>query len=464
MRISFLLLLLSIAAPAHAISNSQALADADAYIQEHRRGPAHVRIVGLAPGTPAEIRQTRSAFHFGAAVHEGYQLDSSAYATRFAQNFNTVVAGGPGYWSQTDGANKMAEVHKLAEWAADRGMHTRLHNLIYENDQPSWVKQLGNTAMRNAISDRIDYYFDTPSGVPQYHEIDVYNESWNKGEKGGSGTYWNRLGVSGIASIYNESAAATAGRVFVNDYGALQGGHEGFADHIEKLIGAGGTVEGVGVEYYSDSGSSNIPSDFREAFDRLDDFGQPIVVTEWGLFESANPTALKNSLRMAYGHPAVTGFHLWDWTDLDPWSFAEAGALYRVSGNTYTLTDMGRAWQELVLGEWRTNLDVQAGAGGVFDFTGHFGEYEITAGGETYHLTLSAGQGEYLIGADPGDFNGDGAVDAADYTIWRDTGGSTAEYLSWKESYGAAPLGSAVPEGNTLPLLLTVAYLRRRQL
>lgn len=52
----------------------------------------------------------------------------------------------------------------------------------------------------------------------------------------------------------------------------------------------------------------------------------------------------------------------------------------------------------------------------------------------------------------PGDFNEDGVVDAADYTVWRDGLGTTfvqEDYLEWANNYGAssAPaLSAAVPE------------------
>ena len=51
----------------------------------------------------------------------------------------------------------------------------------------------------------------------------------------------------------------------------------------------------------------------------------------------------------------------------------------------------------------------------------------------------------------PGDFNEDGAVDAADYTVWRDQGGTPEKYADWKAHFGetqsAGGAGSlSVPE------------------
>jgi hypothetical protein len=78
-----------------------------------------------------------------------------------------------------------------------------------------------------------------------------------------------------------------------------------------------------------------------------------------------------------------------------------------------------------------------------------------------------------------GDYNGDGKVDAADYTVWRDTFGSTtdlrangdntgassgvidqADYLAWVQNFGASQgAGSAVtvPEPTSIMLLTTAA-------
>lgn len=66
-----------------------------------------------------------------------------------------------------------------------------------------------------------------------------------------------------------------------------------------------------------------------------------------------------------------------------------------------------------------------------------------------------------------GDFNSDGVVDAADYTVWRDGYGATyddTDYVLWKSNYGATLVGLAasVPEPSTL-LLMAIAGLGVRR-
>lgn len=59
----------------------------------------------------------------------------------------------------------------------------------------------------------------------------------------------------------------------------------------------------------------------------------------------------------------------------------------------------------------------------------------------------------------PGDFNFDGAVDAADYSVWRDGLGEVYrqdDYLTWRDNYGATasePATSSIPEPTASTLL-----------
>ncbi len=51
----------------------------------------------------------------------------------------------------------------------------------------------------------------------------------------------------------------------------------------------------------------------------------------------------------------------------------------------------------------------------------------------------------------PGDFNGDGVVDAADYVTWRKSGGSPEEYTEWRTNFGNTYSGSGGAAGNGVP-------------
>jgi hypothetical protein len=52
-----------------------------------------------------------------------------------------------------------------------------------------------------------------------------------------------------------------------------------------------------------------------------------------------------------------------------------------------------------------------------------------------------------------GDFNGDGAVNAADYIVWKKTGGSQADYNAWRSNFGRtnAGAGATITESSAVP-------------
>jgi hypothetical protein len=87
-----------------------------------------------------------------------------------------------------------------------------------------------------------------------------------------------------------------------------------------------------------------------------------------------------------------------------------------------------------------------------------------------------------LLDSLPGDYNGDGTVDAADYIVWRKTNGTQTGYAAWRSHFGlslssgsgaagyplgasAEPLSAAVPELSSFALLTLAApaLLRRRR-
>jgi hypothetical protein len=85
----------------------------------------------------------------------------------------------------------------------------------------------------------------------------------------------------------------------------------------------------------------------------------------------------------------------------------------------------------------------------------------------TWNLTNLYTTGEVTLAAAPslpGDFNGDGSVDAADYVVWRKADGTQAGYDTWRAHFGQSVGSGAVtaenatvPEPTTLVMLILAA-------
>ncbi len=145
------------------------------------------------------------------------------------------------------------------------------------------------------------------------------------------------------------------------------------------------------------------------------------------------------------------------------------GAFTPTGSETFTLID---------------NAGAQAVSGVFGTINGVAGSYTegaaVTVGSSTFHITYAGGANHndvQLIGGSvptgvPGDFNGNGVVDMADYVLWRnggplqneisDTGVVTAQdYLDWRAHFGntsgsGSSLGqsTSVPEPGSICLLL----------
>jgi len=192
-------------------------------------------------------------------------------------------------------------------------------------------------------------------------------------------------------------------------------------------------------------------------------------------------------VRLVFGNPEGTGFFNWGFWRGDIWR--GAAAFYDANWN---LTLPGQTWLDLMQ-EWNTDLNLVVGPDGSIQFDGFWGDYEIEIGDQTFDLVLEKGTTAYsLLVADPhlGDFNDDGLVDAADYSVWRDGLGSdddsllngngdgvagvgTGDYAIWRSLFGttygagsgAGRASLAVPEPTSLALgaICFVGVLSRRR-
>jgi GH35 family endo-1,4-beta-xylanase len=521
------------AAFANSHSNENALAASDTYINNFRQGPATVKIHGLTAGGKVAVSLKRIDFDFGAGVHGGNnefngELGNQGttqqvnYQKYLNQNFNSITTAGKGYWADNEavrGQVYMSAVDQFYSYAQTHDMHARLHNMLYEQQQPNWVDALKQQAVTStdaksdllaAINSRVGYYVGNSRS--QFPEIDIYNESLNSGLEGDASTYWNLYGAAGVAAIYHNAKLAGAGyspQLFLNEYGALQDpenyGND-YMRHVETVrqagvdAGFGEIVGGIGLQLYETSHDVELPKRMLATLQSMNIQKLPSVLTEFGTFEDVSAedsaTMLGQAMRLMFGNGRSTGITVWDWTmeDGGVGQFGPFAALYTVdthNWNSFAITPAGKVWQDQLgiqnwdgdpNNGWTTQLTATAAADGSISFSGFYGDYELTVGGKVYQLSLTKGVTQYELG-DPlalaGDFNGDGKVDAADYSVWRnhlnstydlhgngnEEGGSAgrvdqADYQLWRANFGrtsgtgtGSVAGSALPEPGALSLV-----------
>src|SRR5262249_39949321 len=145
-----------------ATNDASALAAADTYIANYRRGPATVALSGLAPGTQVKVKMVRNAFNFGTMV-QGFDANvflapvapgdttSTAYHYQNFVNshFNILVPSNMGKWDSNEAMQNtvtMGQVDTILNYGQAHDMNVRMHNLIWGNQQPTWVNTLISTA------------------------------------------------------------------------------------------------------------------------------------------------------------------------------------------------------------------------------------------------------------------------------------------------------------------------------
>jgi GH35 family endo-1,4-beta-xylanase len=493
-----------------ATNNTNALAAADTYIANFRKGPAQLNLVGVAPGTQVQVKLKQHDFRFGTQVGgtslnevNGY-LNNATYSNFLLNHFNAVTPGNVGKWEYNEATRDvvtMSGVDRLLQYAEDNGLRARMHNMLWaDSQQPTWASTLLNNAsggnvtakndLRGEISERIDYYVGNSDANPaddrarRYVEMDLLNEHVHQPK------YWNVYGTSGVADIFNETASAVAAagsnaKLFLNEYNVLQYCADNYGNwyrqDVEKVANAGGAISGIGVQYYpffvGDS-NAHSPSRIQQTFQNFSVTGLPIALTEFGVQTTNGTTAsqaatyLTDTMRMVFGTPDAATFVLWGFWANDVWSRAPLAALMDANWN---LTAAGVAYENL-MNQWQTNLTVTADSLGRINFNGFYGKYQVVVNGKTFDLDLTKGTSLYSLVVAPGDYNADGVVDASDYVFWRravssgdlraDGNGNgvidSGDYDVWQSNfgatYGSGLTSSQVPE-TTATILMLIAGL-----
>jgi GH35 family endo-1,4-beta-xylanase len=503
-----------------ATNSANALAAANTYIENYRKGPANVVLAGAASGTNVRVRLKQHDFRFGTAVggtfvgNGGSQYDVNTYLnnanyTSFLLNhFNTVTQGNAGKWASNESTRDvltMQAVDRILQFAQTNGLNARMHNMLWgDSQQPTWVNTLLNNAaagnqaakdeLRGEISERIDYYVGNGDGNPlddrarRYQEMDLVNEHSHQAK------YWNVYGANGIADIFNESAAAISAansnaKLYLNEYNVFSWGDNyanWYRQDVDELRDQGGAIGGIGIQYYPSAltgSQGHNPARMFQTLQNLSVTGLDISLTEFGV-SSANGTTVENAatyledtMRLVFGTPNATTFMMWGFWSNDVWDQAPLAALRDANWNP---TWPGLKYDAL-MSEWNTDLTLPVAADGTIDFTGFYGSYEITIGGKKFDLDLSKGGASlFSLIVAPGDYDGNGLVDAADYVVWRDTLGSSVDfradgngdrlidqndYAIWKSTFGTSYIRGAgstsfsVPEPSSATLLFLAATL-----
>jgi GH35 family endo-1,4-beta-xylanase len=383
--------------------------EANARIKELRQRQVEIRVVDgqgkPQVGVAVEVRQTRKAFPFGAAM-SGALVRNAQYREFFKSHFNWAVFENESKWysnGRAPGRDDYATADAMVKWCRENGIPIRGHCIFWEPEkwQPKWVAQLEGEPLRAAVEHRMDSAVSHFRGV--FVHWDVNNEMLH------GSFYKDRLGEDIHVWMYKRARDLDPDvKLFVNEFNILSVDQDfkevqtdEYVAHIRQLQEQGAPIDGVGIQghIWSEDILAH-PEVIQQRLDKVAALGLPIWISE---FDAADPDEKVNAdklelvYRTAYSHPAVEGIMMWIFWAGNSWRGPNGGLAKR----DWTLNEAGKRFEAL-MAEWSTATSGVTDSAGILTFRGFHGDYAVTLKGLDVAVspgtfTVSAGQGSHVV-------------------------------------------------------------------
>lgn len=365
--------------------------EALARIEKIRTTDIAVEVVD-AKGKPiseakVSIELKRHTFAFGTAVKAKYIMGaderSAKYREMVEQNFSAIVLENdlkPFGW-EGGASNEGKEYRRdwtlgALAWAKERGMRARGHYLCWGPWEP-WSEKLKDEPQ--AIHDKVMKHLDDiiHGAGSLVDEWDAVNHpvGWENPRR----TVDQIVGADFYAEVFKAARARTGLPLFINEDQVFREGRQQdeFYDVIKELIAKGARPDGIGNQAHFHSSYLPGAEEMLRISDRFAALVPNLELTEFDVNtngdEQLQADWLRDTLIMAYSHPAYTGVMLWVFWEGAGWK--PETALWR---KDWSEKPNATAWRDLVCKLWRTMAGGSTDTSGVFTTRGHRGLYEVT--------------------------------------------------------------------------------------
>lgn len=404
------------------------------------------------PVQGAEIfaNMTRNEFLWGTIGPVAYStILGSNLRNYMLEKFNAVTPENAmkiGGYTNDGGATAVDH----ANFAIDNNQYLHGHTILWDSYTRNGTEL--NAAMPTMSEAEIRKTFYSYAGEliryfgDSMEQLDVLNEP-----RANSKTR-DRFGVDWIADLFRLSALlrdeyAPDLKLYLNETG-ISGADAHWNsvyrlnDLVTNLKNEGAIMEGVGHQYHGRP--IYYPQTIYNQFDYVADLVDEITITEYDAVYEGNALSkqealelegdfLRDSIIMAYSNPKMAGFIMWGMYDQQHWR-GNAPMLDRQFNEKPAV----KYWDQLVLGEWKTQTGGRTDENGVCTMRGHRGEYDITVkvGGKEARTTLKVtedGENSVTAVVHP---NGEITIDASEAVVKKDIPRkSTAELVKNRPIY-----------------------------
>jgi len=359
------------------------------------------------PEAKVSIELKRNAFAFGAAVKAkvimGTDEDSAKYREIVDQNFSAIVLENdlkPFAWgdASNQGKNYRREWALGAmAWAKERGMRVRGHYLCW-GPWDDWSEKLKEQPqlIREKIMSHLNDVIHGANGLVDEWDAVNHPAGWESPRR----TVDQSVGPDLYADVFKAARARTSLPLWINEDQVFREGRQQdeFYDIIKDLIAHGARPDGIGNQAHFHSSHLIGAEEMLRISDRFAALVPKLELTEFDVEtngdEQLQADWLRDTLIMAYSHPAYTSMMLWVFHDGTGWK--PGLGLWR---KDWTEKPGAKVWRDLVCKLWRTKASGSTDAAGIYSARGHRGLYEVTieVGGKKTTMPFNTEQGTSML-------------------------------------------------------------------
>lgn len=338
------------------------------------------------PNAKVSVNLKRHAFAFGTAVKAklimGEDERAQKYRAMVDQNFSAIVLENDlKVFAWDAGASNEGKEYRqqwtlgALTWARDRGMKARGHYLCWGPWEP-WSEKLKDEpqAIHDRVMEHMRGVLDAAGGLVTEWDAVNHPVGWESPRR----TVDQAVGKDFYAEVFKTAKARTGLPLFINEDQVFRPGRQQdeFYEVIKDLIAKGAAPTGIGNQAHFHSSFLPGAEEMLRISDRFAALVPNLELTEFDVNtngdEELQADWLRDTLIMAYSHPAYTGVMLWVFWEGAGWK--PECALWR---KDWSPKPNAKVWQSLVGGQWHTAGEGRTNDAGVYGTRGHRGLYDI---------------------------------------------------------------------------------------
>jgi GH35 family endo-1,4-beta-xylanase len=397
------------------------------------------------PNADIGVQMQEHEFGFGSAV-AGDRLASTSpaqntYKQKVEELFNMATIENHLKWPPWNGewgaTFSQANAISAVDWLNNREIDVRGHVMVWPgyNNLPNPVKNILNggvtAAEQQPLRNLIDAHIQDIGSefVGQLVAWDVVNEERTNHD------IMDQLpeGDAAMVSWFQKARQVDSNaKLYINEWGILSSAGDTnssnqtqYFNTINYLKSQAALIDGIGFQGHFDESTITGPEGIWDILDRFDTLGLDMQITEFDFDtddEQLQAMYTRDFLTAVFAHEGIDDFVMWGFWEGAHWK--PEAAMYL---NDWSIKPNGEEFLDLVFDQWWTDEEVEADQSGEATVRAFKGEHAVTVawGGFSDEVAAALTDGgldlEIALPFLLGDYNRDGAVDAADFVMWQKT-------------------------------------------